>query len=148
MPTNAPMEQNFANHTQNLPPLYMAAFLVLAANLLWSLWTLIRFPTFTTALAVLTAFAILVVGLYARTNAQIVQNRLIRLEERLRLANILPADLKARIGELSTGQLIALRFASDGEVTELVREVLAGDIQDKKVIKAKIRSWRADFLRV
>lgn len=131
-----------------LPPLYMAAFLVLAANLLWALWTLIRFPSIATGLAVLTAFAILVVGLYARTNAQIVQNRVIRLEERLRLANILPADLKARIGELSTGQLIALRFASDGEVTDLVREVLAGDIQDKKVIKMKIKSWRADFLRV
>ena len=55
---------------------------------------------------------------------------------------------KARIGELSTGQLIALRFATDGEVAELVREVLASDIQDKKVIKSKIRNWRADFLRV
>jgi len=142
------IEQNFANHTQKLPPLYMAAFLILSANFVWSLWTLIRFPTMATALAVLTAFALLVVGLYARTNAQVVQNRLIRLEERLRLANILPADLKARIGELSTGQLIALRFASDAEVTELVREVLAGDIQDKKVIKAKIKHWRADFLRV
>ena len=73
---------------------------------------------------------------------------MIRLEERLRLANILPADLKARIGELSTGQLIALRFASDAEVTELTREVLAGDIQDKKAIKGKIKSWRADHLRV
>ncbi len=148
MPATPQIEQNFANHTQQLPPLYMAAFLVLAANLLWALWTLIRFPSIATGLAVLTAFAILVVGLYARTNAQIVQNRVIRLEERLRLANILPADLKARIGELSTGQLIALRFASDGEVTDLVREVLAGDIQDKKVIKMKIKSWRADFLRV
>ena len=148
MAPNAPIEQNFANHTQKLPPLYMAAFLVLAANLLWALWTLIRFPALGTALAVLTAFAILVVGLYARTNAQIVQNRVIRLEERLRLANVLPPDLKARIGELSTGQLIALRFATDGEVAELVREVLASDIQDKKVIKSKIRNWRADFLRV
>ena len=148
MPATPQMEQNFANHTKQLPPLYMAAFLVLAANFLWALWTLIRFPTFTTALAVLPDLAILVVGLYARTNAQIVQNRVIRLEERLRLANILPPDLQARIGELSTGQLIALRFASDGEVADLVREVLAGDIQDKKAIKMKIRSWRADFLRV
>lgn len=148
MPATPQIEQNFANHTKQLPPLYMAAFLVLAANLLWTLWMLIRFPTVATALAVLTAFAILVVGLYARTNAQVVQNRLIRLEERLRLANILPADLKARIGELSTSQLIALRFASDAEVTELVREVLAGDIQDRKAIKMKIKSWRADFLRV
>jgi len=148
MAPNAPLEQNFANHTQKLPPLYLAAFFVLAANLLWALWTLFRFPTFTTALAVLTAVALLVVGLYARTNALIVQNRVIRLEERLRLAEILPAELQGRIGELSPGQLIALRFASDGEVAELVREVLANDIQDKKVIKSKIRHWRADFLRV
>jgi len=140
--------QNFANHTQKLPPLYMAAFLILAANFVWSIWTLFHALTPGNALAVLTAFALLVVGLYARTNAQVVQNRVIRLEERLRLANVLPADLKARIGELSTGQLIALRFASDAEVTELTREVLAGDIQDKKVIKGKIRNWRADFLRV
>ncbi len=140
--------QNFANHTQKLPPLYMAAFLILAANFVWTIWMLFRLPSVAGALAVATAFALLVVGLYARTNAQVVQNRVIRLEERLRLANVLPADLKARIGELSTGQLIALRFASDAEVTELTREVLAGDIQDKKVIKGKIRNWRADFLRV
>lgn len=148
MAANAQIEQNFANHTQKLPPLYTAAALILAANLVWSVWTLFHSLTPGNALAVLTAFALLVVGLYARTNAQVVQNRVIRLEERLRLANILPADLKARIGELSTGQLIALRFASDAEVTELTREVLAGDIQDKKVIKGKIRNWRADFLRV
>ena len=148
MTTNAPTEQNFANHTKQLPPLYTAAGLVLAVHFAWAIWKLYQVPTFDSALAVATALAILVVGLYARTNAQIVQNRVIRLEERLRLANILPADLRARIGELSTSQLIALRFASDGEVTELTREVLAADIQDKKVIKSKVRNWRADHLRV
>ncbi len=146
--SDTPMEQNFANHTKQLPPLYTAAGVVLAANLLWTLWILFRFPAFATALAVATAAALLVVGLYTRTNAQIVQNRVIRLEERLRLANILPPDLKARIGELTTSQLIALRFASDAEVTELTREVLAGNIQDRKVIKAKIKNWRADWMRV
>lgn len=148
MATPTPIEQDYSNHTQKLPPLYLAAGFVLAANLLWTLWILFRFPSLGSAIAFLTACSLIVVGLYARTNALVVQNRVIRLEERLRLANILPADLKARIGELSTGQLIALRFASDGEVSDLVREVLGGDIQDKKVIKAKIRSWRADHLRV
>jgi len=143
-----PIEQNFANHTKQLPPLYTAAGLVLAANLLWTLWILFRFPAFATALAVATAGALLVVGLYARTNAQIVQDRVIRLEERLRLASLLPADLSARIGELSNAQLVALRFASDAEVAGLTREVLEGNIQDRKVIKAKIRNWRADRLRV
>ena len=146
--TETPIEQNFANHAKQLPPLYAAAALVLALNLLWTLWILFRLPSFATGLAFATAGALLVVGLFARTNAQIVQNRLICLEERLRLANILPPDLQARIGELSTGQLIALRFAGDSEVAELTREVLAGDIQDRKLIKAKIRHWRADWLRV
>jgi hypothetical protein len=146
--TQVTIEQNLANHSRQLPPLYAGAGLVLAVNLLWTLWTLFRFPSFATALAVATALALLVIGLFARTNAQIVQNRIIRLEERLRLANILPADLKARIGELSTAQLIALRFAGDGEVSDLTREVLAGKIQDRKAIKAKIRNWRADWLRV
>jgi hypothetical protein len=143
-----PIEQNFANHTKRLPLPFVAAALALAANLLWALWNLYRDPALGTAIAVLTAAALIVLGVYSRTNAQIVQNRVIRLEERLRLANLLPADLRGRVGELSTAQLIALRFASDGEVAELVREVLAGDIRDRKLIKAKIRSWRADHLRV
>lgn len=146
--STTPMEQNFANHTKQLPPLYTAAGLVLAVNLLWTLWILFRFPALATALAVATAGALLVVGLYARTNAQIVQDRVIRLEEHLRLANLLPADLSARIGELSNAQLVSLRFAGDAEVAELTREVLEGNIQDRKVIKAKIRHWRADRLRV
>jgi hypothetical protein len=148
MPASPSIEQNFANHTKSLPLPFIAAALALAANLLWALWILYRYPSLGSAIAVLTAGALIVIGVYSRTNAQIVQNRLIRLEERLRLANILPADLRARIGDLSTAQLIALRFAGDAEVTELVREVLAGDIQDRKVIKAKIRNWRADHLRV
>ncbi len=146
--SESPIEQNFANHTRQLPPLYAAAGLVLALNLVWTFWILFHFPSLATALAVATAAALLVVGLYARTNAQIVQDRVIRLEERLRLANILPADLKARIGELSNAQLISLRFASDGELTALTREVLAGNIQSRKAIKAKIQNWRPDWLRV
>ena len=149
MATNAPIEQNFANHTQKLPAaLHGGLARPGRQSRSGRSGPSSACPRSRNALAVLTAFALLVVGLYARTNALVVQNRVIRLEERLRLANILPADLRARIGELSTEQLIALRFASDAEVTELTREVLAGDIQDKKVIKAKIRNWRADFLRV
>ncbi|MEO8275498.1 MAG: DUF6526 family protein [Thermoanaerobaculia bacterium] len=140
--------QNFATHSRRTPLPFMAAFVVLALNFLWTLWIFFHFPSFATGLAILTAMALIVVAFYARINAQIVQNRLIRLEERLRLANILPADLRARIGELSTSQLVALRFASDAEVTDLTREVLAGDIQDRKIIKSKIRDWRADWLRV
>jgi hypothetical protein len=148
MTPNAPTEQNFANHTKKLPLPFLAAALVLAINLLWQVWQLYRVPSLGAGIAVATAAALIVIGVYARTNPQIVQNRVIRLEERLRLARLLPADLQARIGELSTGQLVALRFASDAEVSELTREVLAGAVQDRKSIKARIRSWRPDHLRV
>ncbi len=148
MAPNPPLEQNFANHTKKLPLPFAAAALVLAVNLLWQLWQLFRFPSIAGGLAVATAAALIVIGVYARTNAQIVQNRVIRLEEHLRLARLLPPDLQARIGDLSTGQLVALRFASDAEVTELTREVLTGDLQDRKSIKSRIRSWRPDHLRV
>lgn len=141
-------EQNLANHTRLPQPAYIAAGLVLFANLLWTVWIFFHYRSYATALAVATAAALIVVAVYARSNAQIVQDRLIRLEERLRLANILPADLKARIGELSLDQLIGLRFAGDAEVTDLTREVLAGNLRDRKAIKAKVRNWRADWLRV
>jgi hypothetical protein len=66
---------------------------------------------------------------------------------RLRLREILPADLRARIPELTPSQLIALRFAGDSEMPELVRDVLANGIEDRDAIKRKIRDWQADHLR-
>ena len=76
-----------------------------------------------------------------------VQDRVIRLEERLRLKELLPAPLNARIGELSEGQLIAIRFASDGEVAGLVEKALAGNWKGKQ-IKQAIQTWRPDYWRV
>jgi hypothetical protein len=76
-----------------------------------------------------------------------VQDRVIRLEETLRMRALLPADVQARIGELTVRQMVALRFASDGELTELTRKVLDEKIQDQKAIKKLIRDWRADFQR-
>jgi hypothetical protein len=66
---------------------------------------------------------------------------------RLRLAAVLPDDLRAQIPKLATRHLVALRFASDGELPGLVRQVLAGSLTDQKAIKKAIVDWQADHLR-
>ena len=83
---------------------------------------------------------------YARGFPLVVQNRVIRLEERLRLERLLP-ELRGRTDELTADQLIALRFASDAELPALTRRVLDEHIHDQDVIKKQIQGWRADHLR-
>ena len=73
---------------------------------------------------------------------------MIRLEMRLKLIEVLPDDLKSRIYDLSTGQLVALRFASDAELPGLVRRVLDGSLTEQKAIKQAIVNWKADYQRV
>jgi Family of unknown function (DUF6526) len=76
-----------------------------------------------------------------------VQDRLIRLEEQLRYARVLPADLQPRIGEFTIAQIVSLRFASDAELPALARKVLDGKMQDRKAIKQMIQNWKADYVR-
>jgi len=141
-------EQSYANHVRRIPPLYWAAALAILADVLWALWLLIRVPSIGTAVGLATALALGITLGFARTNALTVQNRIIRLEERLRLERLLPEDLRARIGDLSLAQLVALRFASDAELAELTRQALDGPILGKDEIKKRVKSWRADWLRV
>src|SRR5262249_5637521 len=90
----------------------------------------------------------LVVGLFtARLYALKVQNRVIRLEERLRLLALLPEAMKGRVEELTESQLIALRFASDDELPDLTERALKSAMGPKE-IKAAIKVWRPDYYRV
>ena len=141
-------QQSFKNHTKVVPTFIFFVLPVLALNFGWSLsrWRLEHF-SFGGAVAVLTAAALLWGLLLSRGFALRVQDRVIRLEEQLRYARVLPTDLQARAVQLSLGQVVALRFASDEELPELLRKVLEENLTERKAIKASIVHWRADHLR-
>jgi low affinity Fe/Cu permease len=139
--------QNYANHRRFVPLYHFVLFAVLVVNLLWTVVQAVRGFSFATVWGVVMALALLAIYFYMRVFALTVQDRVIRLEMRLRLKQILPEDLRERIGELTPSQLIGLRFASDAEMAELVREVLTNNIQEREVIKRKVRDWQADHLR-
>jgi hypothetical protein len=92
--------------------------------------------------------ALLTLAWLARSMPLRAQDRLIRLEERVRLERLLPADLHRSIDDLTPSQLIALRFAPDNEVPELTRRALAGELRTGNDIKRAISTWRADHFRV
>ncbi len=139
--------QTFDNHVRHVP-LNIAAGVILGINALWSLYRLVRFFSAESVVSFLLAAALGIMWAYARMFALTVQDRVIRLEMMLRLERVLPADLRARIGEFTLGQLVALRFAGDGELPELARTVLDGQVRDRAAIKKMIRSWNPDYLRV
>ncbi len=139
--------QTYANHRRFVPLYHFVLFGILVINLLWSVLRAVRGVSFESVWGILMALALLAMSFFMRIFALTVQDRVIRLEMRLRLKDVLPGDLRGRIGELTPAQLIALRFASDAELPNLVREVLSGNIQDRDVIKRKVRDWQADHLR-
>jgi hypothetical protein len=139
--------QTFENHTRFVPGFHAFVFPVLAINFVWSLVQLRNGIGFASALSVLLAAALVMLFFYARIFALTVQDRVIRLEMRLRLVGLLPPDLQPRIGEFTVAQLVSLRFASDEELPELARQVLQENLSDRKVIKRRIKKWQADFLR-
>jgi hypothetical protein len=140
--------QTFENHVRYVPLYHFVLFAILLVNTVWSVVRVVRHPSVDAVVALLLALGFLLIFFYARLFALTVQDRLIRLEMRLRLAKVLPTDLVPRIGELSVGQLIGLRFASDGELPGLVRKVLAEQITDRTAIKKMVRDWQPDTLRV
>jgi hypothetical protein len=142
-----PAAQTYARHRRNRP-VYWFVYAVFIADVVWNTYHLIQAPSFGMILGVLTSVALLVLTFYARVFALTVQDRVIRLEMRLRLRELLPPALHPRIHEFSKAQLVALRFASDAELPELAEKVLRDGIQDRAAIKQMVRNWEADHLRV
>jgi len=139
-------EQTFANHRRNRP-VYLALYLVFFLNILWTSYRAVTSPSVDTANAALTAIALGLLCFYARVFALVVQDRVIRLEMRLRLRELMPAALHARLHEFTPKQLVAMRFASDEELPSLAEKVLRDNLHDSRVIKEMIRTWQPDHLR-
>jgi hypothetical protein len=139
--------QTLANHGKIVPLYHFVAFGILLVNIVYAALQLWRAPAFATGLGLALALALLILFFAMRVFALSVQDRVIRLEERLRLERLLPDDLRARIPELTVPQLVALRFASDGELPELVRAVFTEKLLDRRAIKQRIKVWRPDYQR-
>jgi hypothetical protein len=145
MPADA--TQNYKNHTRLDPPFHFFLLPVAAINVFAALWNLWQNPGLGAGWLVVLAIAGAVAVVKIRTYALKAQDRVIRLEERMRLAPLLPAAQRGRIGELTEPQLIALRFAPDAEIPSLVEKTLASNMRARD-IKQAIVNWRPDYFRV
>ncbi len=140
--------QNLKNHARFVPPFHMFVGPVFIVNVGASIYYLVKTGiSFQSVFGVLMALALLTFALYSRLFALTVQDRVIRLEMRLRLAQVLPVDLRPRIPEFTPGQLVSLRFASDAELPALARKVLDDKMNDRNAIKQLIKDWQPDYLR-
>jgi uncharacterized protein DUF6526 len=140
--------QNFANHTRWHPPFHFFIMPVLLINIVWSIVEFVIAPGRNSGWWVVVSMALALLAYFVRTNSLKVQDRIIRLEERLRYQQVLSPAVKQHTGMLSAGQIIALRFADDEELEELVSAVAAGKLAKPKEIKQAIKNWRADTFRV
>ena len=139
--------QNYANHARLDPPFHFFILPVFALTALAAIVHAVTHPGLHSGLIAVLAIAAAMAVVKMRMYALKVQDRVVRLEQRLRLASLLPEPLRSRIGELSESQLIGLRFASDAELPQLVDRVLAEKLQLKD-IKKSVKDWQADYWRV
>ncbi len=140
--------QDYANHGKLVPGYHLwCTALLMLPTLYFGFLTVTGFSLESLSLF-LFAVGVTLVGFYARAFPLGVQDRVIRLEERLRMERLHPDDLRGRIDSHTTEQLVGLRFASDAELPLLARRVLDEGIADRKVIKQAVQSWRSDHQRI
>lgn len=143
-----PSEQTYANHRRYYPLFHFVTVPLLVLNVIATLVYAFRHPGAKwNWWQVAVAVALFLLAWTTRVMVLTVQNRVVRLEETLRLQRLLPDDLRGRVGDLRTGQLIALRFCSDEELPEMCRAVLNGELREQDAIKRRVKKWRSDYLR-
>ncbi len=142
--------QSYQNHARYDAPMHFFVFPALIGNVGVAIYIAIHlrheYP-FVGHWAIVVSLALLVLAFKCRVNDLKLQDRIIRLEERLRLASLMPANELGHLNELSVKQLVALRFASDREVAALAHRALTQEMEPKS-IKQAITNWRADDYRV
>jgi hypothetical protein len=139
--------QSLANHVRFDPPFHFVLAPIGLAAIVLSIVILVRQPSLSSILGVVLSVCFFMIAAKARGYALKAQDRVIRLEERLRLSMLLPETTRPRIVELTEPQLIALRFASDAELPALAMRALNEGLT-RKQIKASIQNWRPDYFRV
>ncbi|HYU98462.1 MAG TPA: DUF6526 family protein [Pyrinomonadaceae bacterium] len=140
--------QNFANHTRWHPTFHFFVLPVMLINFFWVVVMFVKTPSWNAGWWIVVSVALAMLTTFVRTYSLKVQDRLIRLEEKLRYQQVLSPALAQQINALTPGQIVALRFAADEELEELVSAVTAGKFVKTKELKRAIKHWRADHFRV
>ena len=139
--------QSLKNHARFDPPFHFFLTFVFLGNLIVAIVYMVHHLCFYSAWLVLLSVALILAVLKLRQYPIKVQDRVIRLEERLRLEALAPEEWHTQIYRLTEDQLIGLRFAADDEVVELAKQALEHHL-NRKQIKERIKSWRPDDWRV
>lgn len=145
-----PEAQSFKNHARFDPPYHFFAATILLVNVVVTLVVSVHTWNIDPGMSiwhVLVAIALLLIAFKARSYPLAAQDRVIRLEEKLRFAALLPAEDLAKSDSLSVAQIVALRFVSDAELPGVVHRALAENLTPKQ-IKETIQDWRPDYTRV
>ncbi|HEV2274996.1 MAG TPA: DUF6526 family protein [Acidobacteriaceae bacterium] len=140
-------EQNLKNHARTDPVFHYVLFGIFTLNLIFSIVSFVRAPGWLSGWVIVLSFALILLLFKVRLYPLKVQDRVIRLEERLRLTLLAPEALRPRLSELREDQLVALRFASDDELPRLAAQTLDEHLEPKE-IKKRIGVWRPDHFRV
>lgn len=142
-------EQSFEKHSRYIPGFHFVAFPILLINFFFSIYASYEQGFSKTSVwNILVAAALVLVAWYSRTMPLTAQDRVIRLEERMRLQEKLPPQLRSRVNEINPRHLVGLRFASDEELPELAERCLNGEFKTGQDVKKAIKTWRPDYLRV
>lgn len=139
--------QDLQHHAKLHPPFHFILGPFLLLNLIAVIVHLVRHPSFWNGWLLVVSLVLIIPSFLIRIYALKVQDRVIRLEERLRLRELAPAEWHPQIPRLNEDQLIGLRFAGDDEVVALAKLALEEKLS-RKQIKERVRNWRADDWRV